>query len=200
MENTILPILGSAVTTGGVCYLIFKLWLENEFAKRLSKFEDNLKRDTDTMIARANFRFTHIFAGSTEALVNTYQKLLSIHIALNNFTEFRIEINESERERRKEVLNSCLAEFNNYYPPKRIFIPRATNDRIMIFVGKLMYIILRFEAFKNHEKLEHQDKLRSLELRNEETEIEGLKAEAVGLINSLEHDFQNYLSVPTFER
>jgi len=98
MLETILTALITAAGANGIFVFILQKWFEHKCATELETHRANLKRDYDVQIeklrselqvasAERSFRFSHVFEHTAKVIVTTYQKLLELQTAVNNFTQ-----------------------------------------------------------------------------------------------------------------
>jgi hypothetical protein len=200
----ILTALTTAAGTGGICFLIFKLWFEKACAKQLETHKSKLSRDNELEIAlfkhklelaaaERNFRFSHVFEKTAEAIVNTYRHLGEMNESVKDYPESLGLVDETKTSGLRNISEEKCREFLNCFKRDRIFIPKTTAKRILDFTSKLSTVQRRqgwLDSFKrspnaNYEVVEEQS-----------AKIGGQQHEIQELLTALQDEFQKILGFP----
>lgn len=153
MADTILTAFITAASTTGVFGIIFKVWFEYQYARRLDTVRDALRRDTDKQIethraqlrkeydeeierlraelAEKHLRFSYVYENAAKTLGEIHIKLQDVSDAADEMQMSNPQNPEDPKHQaaRKKV-DEQLSRFRDYFVRYRIFIPDATADLI----------------------------------------------------------------------
>src|SRR5437879_13433740 len=116
--------------------------------------------------AERSFQFSHVFEHTAEVIVTTYQKLLELQTAVNNYTQPLEPANDPNSMELAKILQTKAKEFSDYYLPNKIYILKSTAEKIREFSNSMMSLARSFAIgesmhraqVRNVEALEANDK------------------------------------------
>jgi hypothetical protein len=121
--------------------------LETHKAKLAAESEiaiEHLRSQLQIAAAERNIKLTKIFEQQAEVISEVYAKLVRLIASIEEYTAIMtFEGTPSLAERRKKV-GERMADFLDYYHPKKVFLPAATQKRIDAFVKELHAKTLTF--------------------------------------------------------
>lgn len=173
--------------------------IKHEYDKELETHKADLKRDYDVQIeklkaeiAEKNFRFSHTFERTADAIATTYAKLIAVKDAADGYTSL-MEPTGQERQKRAENYSQLTQDFLTYFLPKKIYIPKETADKIRIFHNTMHAAVLQYNMAmaESRSQTRHPDSYGKLFDNFFKT------SDAVPkLLGLLEDDFQKLLGFP----
>lgn len=148
----------------------YKEELKRETDKELTRLNDELKKKTEAELARLNselshqnemalasfqhnlelaaaernFRFSHVFKDTADTIVNTYQKLLALKDATDAYTQPMEPSNDPNRTEQRDNFKKAADDFMQYFRPNKIYIPKATAEKIRILYNTLYRATAQF--------------------------------------------------------
>jgi len=146
--------LTSAAGTGGICFLIFKVWFEKACAKQLETHKAQLSRENEFEIAsfkhklelaaaERHVQYSRVFDKTAEVIAETYGKLLALKNAADDYTQL-LEPSDPSRPELARVFRQKTDDFLRYFLPKKIYIPKGTAERIRVFHNTLHRAAMQF--------------------------------------------------------
>jgi hypothetical protein len=169
--------------------------LENHKAE-LQKSAEQLKSELSNLAHERQLRFAHLHEKAAEVVAETYQRLWVVMGAF--FTYVSIYENEamgSKAERRK-LLWESVKDFQDYFYPRRLFLPRSLADSIASLERKVIELTNQFmcgvEKSTDDDFSGEELKSRTATWVNVN---EQLQKEAIPLYTALEDEFRKLLGV-----
>jgi hypothetical protein len=207
----IVTILSSGALSSVLVFL-FRNWIserikasiQHEYDQKLETHKAQLRSQTETEIVRLKtqleiaaaertFRFSHVFERTAEAIATTYQKLLELEQAVQNYTQLLEPSDDPNRTELAKILRTKANEFSEYFRPNRIYIPKSTAEKIRIFSDAVHGLAFHFSMAMAVEKAQ----VRNPDLVEERHRtLEELRNKVPELLTSLEDDFQKVLGFP----
>ncbi len=208
--TVIVSIVTSGLLSGGLIWLT-KSWIterlknaiKHEYDEKLETHKAQLKSQSEVEIERLksqlqiaasenNVRFSKVFERTAETIATTHEKLLALQDAVVSYTSpIEFEGTPSKEERRK-IVSETLVEFNRYYRPRSLFLPKETATKLDEFAWTLRNQSVDFRL-----SVERSDALYApghppdwkkwIEITN------FMNKEAPKLLNALQDDFRNLL-------
>jgi hypothetical protein len=214
MEN-IFIYLSSVISSGLVSSAVLfvgKTWIserlknaiKGEYDEKLETHKAQLKREYDREIehlkaqlqiaaAERGFRFSHVFEQAAKTIATIYGKLLELHKAVEDYTQIMEPPGNPNRKELAQSLKVKSDEFFQYYRPNKIYIPKATAEKIRLFSNALHSLVLNFNMAVAVDRAQIR-KPEIVESRHKA--LEELYQKVPELLASLEHDFQATLGFP----
>ena len=196
----IVTIILTSALVNGLFVLIIQSWIKNTFAKDLETHKGKLAHESEIAAIKlnaqlqiANVRFSHIFSKQAEVIVQTYQNLLPLLDATEDYTALIQSSDTKEINVKLKALNLASDNFFAFYRPNKIYLPKTTVQMLTKFLDIIVSII------RKHTMLESMISLHS-QFMGEKTErygneIDELKASVTPLLLELENEFQTVLGV-----
>lgn len=129
-----------------------KLSIKHEYDKDLEKHKADLKRDYDVQIetmkaefAKNQFRFSHIFEKTADTIIKTYQLLVELREAVSINLGHAGNTDEKANKHREELFAKRM-EVYRYLIKHKIYLSKATSQKIDEFTKKLIEIQITYEA------------------------------------------------------
>ena len=147
MQEIIITALTTSTGTGGIFFLIFKIWFEKACTKQLETHKSKLSRDNELEIAsfkhklelaaaERHVQYSRVFEKTADIIAETYGKLLALKDAADDYTQ-PMEPSDSSRQELAKVYKQKAQDFLQYFSPKKIYIPKETADKIRVFHNTL---------------------------------------------------------------
>lgn len=201
MQEILTTALTTAAGTGGICFLIFKVWFENACAKQLETHKSQLSRDNELEIAlfkhklelaaaERNFRFSHVFEKTAEAIINTYRQLVELRNAVNAYTMSLEGLDETKKKELAKVVEEKWQGFETSFQQNKILIPKSTAKQIRNFSDTLAAFRRKYGWLVAFEKSPNANQ-DILEKQN--TKIEKMMYDIPEILTALEDEFQTIL-------
>ena len=195
-------LLASALTAAGI--LIFRTTITEkikasigaEYNQRLETHKAQLKGQSDLAIehlkfelSRANdeykFRFSKLHEKRAEVIAEVYSRLKNLHRCMGDYVAVFEPVGMEPKEERRKKTISAFEEFDKYYQPNTIFLPKETDDALKEIRQKLVTAFNKFSwSVETSNASNAQAWLEIFE------SIKGPVAEALG---DLEGDFRRLL-------
>jgi len=211
-DQIVTLLTSSVVSTGlaGVLVYLARNWIserlknsiKHEYDLQIEKHKAQLKCEADTTIERLrsdlhifaaerNFRFSKIFEQQLQVVAETFGRLFEFYDAARDYFDTLDYEGRPSMKDRREVLITKFNNFQDYFRPHRVFLPRETAERLSNFYAKVRGLAFNFmwgvEAEGDlKDKNPHKDT---------QSEVEEIMAkEMMPLIDKLEEDFRKLLS------
>ena len=215
MTETISTIVGSILASTAVCGAVgwlLRTWIserlkgaiKNEYDLKLETFKAELKANSDVQIERLKARlqiaasertvqFSHIYAKTAETIAEVYSHLVAFRDAVASYTSIIEYSTGPPKEERRMTVGAKFKEFQDYYKPRRIYLPRDLDDKIAEFANGLFKISIEFRR-----GVEEGGDCRPGAPEDKDTWMEAHKyvnEQSVELLKSLEKEFQRELGI-----
>jgi len=216
MLTTLLGAGGVAAATAGLIVFIFRTWIseklknsiQHEYDQKMELFRAQLNAKSDKEIeelkaklqiaaTERSVQFSLIYTKSAETLAETYARLIAFRQAVADYVSYIEYKGGPTKAESRTVVGNKLADFQEFYRPKRIYIPRNLAAQIDKFVQGLYDISIQFKIGVeqgNEYKLETIEDLSIWQKANDYVHGESPK-----LLTSMEVAFQDFLGVPNHE-
>ena len=194
MQEIIITILISTGSTTGVLFLLFKVWFEKRIERTNQLQIAEFKHKLELAAVERNLRFSRTYERTADTVATTYQKLLELEKAADNYTlQMPLPSPDKDRQKLLWLFQEASEDFLKYYPPNKIYLPKYTANKVWEFYQMLQKtdplnrsaLEILFTRSKNVAYLENSRKEfseRPLKLRE--------------LLSALEDDFQKILGFP----
>lgn len=180
----------------------YKAKIQHEYAQQIETHKEQLRSQTENEIVRLkaqleiaaaerNVRFSKTFDHMAEVIAVTYGKLLAMKRAADDYTQ-DMDLVKEEREKLAEVYRAKSNEFLDYFPPKRIYLPKETGERIRKFNNTVHKAVLQYSMAVAASR-GNQENTEAYEQRLER--FFKSSDEVPKLLGLLEDDFQKLLGV-----
>jgi hypothetical protein len=206
MTHTVAAFLGSIITAL-FCALIWagKIWLgkhiehavKHEYDERLEERKAELQQATERYKSdlansahERQLRFSHLHERAAKIVAETYHRLWAVMTALSDYVRVYEHSAMGSKEDRRKVLSEKIADFHNYFYPRRLFLSRALADRVVAFHKKIIELTTEFmfKVEKREEDDQEASRVHTWVRVNEQ-----LQTEAQPLYDSLEDEFRKIL-------
>lgn len=159
--NELVTILSSITFSGlltGALVFLTRSWIaerlknaiRHEYDQKLETHKAQLKADSDVAIehlrsqlqiaaSEQNVRFSQIFERTADTVASTYGRLWAIHEAFKNYVR---EPDSPNSAKKREIVETALREFRDYFMPRRILIPKEAAQGVEEFHKKLREAII----------------------------------------------------------
>lgn len=176
--------LGVSIILAGVVKLYFD--------RKLEQFRSELQKAA----ACQNVQYSLVFEEIAHAISETYAKLISLQLALEDYTRPPTDSLQSDTslEERRKVVISLYKDFETCFAPRRLFLPSKTGELIDSFTSTVRNAILKFK--------------RSVELRQDSPESQSkvhaevffgdVHGKIPEILERLESDFRALLGTSNF--
>jgi hypothetical protein len=189
----------------GILGFILRHWIterikgsiKHEYDKDLENHKANLKRDYDVQIetlkadfAKNHLRFSHTFERIAETLVKSYRMLTELRYAVD---EYIAKVNRGEEGIEiVKPINEKSSEFFNYFVVNKIYVPKATADKVHEFYHVLQSYVRHFNMTA---AMERSGVKYPKSLEHSYQKLDTLAESVPRLLNALEKDFQRVIGV-----
>ena len=215
MTDTLQTILGSVFASTVICGALgwlLRAWIserlkgaiKNEYDLKLELFKSELKAASDVQIAELKARlqiaasersvqFSHIYSKSAETIAEVYSRLIAFGDAVAAYTSIIEYSTDPPKAERRKVVAEKFQDIQDYYKPRRIYLPRDLAEKIADFANGLFEISLEFKR-----GVEEGGDYRRGSPEGKDTWMEAHKyvhEHSVELIKSLEIEFQRELGI-----
>lgn len=159
MKDLIISVLSSAAVSAMLTTTLIwlsKTWIgermknaiKHEYDQKLETHKAQLKAESEVSVERLksqlqiaaaerNVRFSRVFERTAETVATTYQKLLAFHDALAHYTSIVEWQSTPPKEERRKIMAERHQEFQAFFRPNRLYLPKDTATRIQDFRAKL---------------------------------------------------------------
>ena len=172
--------------------------IKHEYDKELETHKADLKRDYDVQVeklkaelAQQHHRFSHIFKGTADVVVSTYQKLLELGTAAETFFAQHGNQNKESAEAGDDLYKK-RGEFHKYFRLNEIFLEETTATSINHFVHTLFGATNKYGLFFTL-TLYKANPENTMKLATESTKE--MYEEVPKLLAMLKNDFRKILGV-----
>lgn len=117
-----------AALVGGLCGSggILVVWVQYFRQRELENFKSKLAMEA----TEHQIRFAHYHQHMAETVGDVYVKFLEIRDALQKIVDIELTADDPRRDDGRKELIKCLLEFQEYFRPRRIFLPKSLSDDI----------------------------------------------------------------------
>jgi hypothetical protein len=143
-----------------------------------------------------NFRFSHVFEKTANAIEELHKRLIELNIKVNSYIIFCGAEPEPEIALQKKAqmdVEMYWTEFSQFFMENRIFIPKTTANQIRAFTRKLSACKQMHDWIRDYRKKDTAD-YDVFTKRNEE--LRSIVGDIPPLLEALEDDFQGILGFP----
>ena len=124
-----------------------KASIQHEYDQKLETHKAQLKSQTEAEIIRLkaqleiaaaerSFRFSHVFERTADTIAATHQKLLELQKAADDYTQ-QMPTPGQEKEQFLRLFQEKSEAFQEYFPPKRLYLPKDTASKVRDFYQAL---------------------------------------------------------------
>src|SRR5690349_14627487 len=110
---TLVPIIVAVIQT--FIFVRFKASVESEYAIKLETFKGEIRRDADReieqlrgnlqmVVAQSNFRYSHVFERTANAIEAIYAKLLAVEESAANYRQLIVSEDDPDKKTASEAL------------------------------------------------------------------------------------------------
>jgi len=213
MLTTLIGAGSVGAASAGAIVFIFRTWIserlknsiQHEYDHKMELFRSQLKTNSDKEIeelkaklqiaaTERNVQYSLIYTKSAETLAETYARLIAFRNAVAEYVSYVEYKSGPTKAERRTLVGNKLSEFQEFYWPKRIYIPRKLADQIDQFVQGLYNISMQFKIGVeqgDEYKLETLEDLSVWQKANDYVHGESPK-----LLELMEEAFQDFLGVP----
>ena len=171
--------------------------VKHEYDERLEAHKAELQRATEQfkselgiLAHERQLRFAHLHEKAAEVVSGTYQRLWAVQRALGAYVSlFEVEAMGSKEDRRKE-LGKKIEDFQTFFYPRRLFLPRPLAEAVAAFEGKLLDLTREFMFGVEHQNEDLRARGETWAKVNRQ-----LEKEAIPLYSALEDQFRMTLGV-----
>jgi hypothetical protein len=199
-----------AVTLGGTAVATFAIaWLArsiitNWLSKDVERYKTQLKAESDVSVerlrsdlqitaAKRNIEFSRIHEKRLEIISELAGKLVTFHQAVASYVSvFEWKEGPSKEERRK-LAADAFTKFNEYYHPRRFFLPQHTVEKVEDFREGLYKISIDFMFYVEQGRPFSKDPAKDIDVWAKASEYTSV--EAPKLLKELEDDFRKVLGI-----
>ena len=161
--TTILTAVGFSSAATLVIGWLLRTWIserlknaiKHEYDQKLAAYQAELKAESDVEIenlktrlqiaaAERSVQYTHVYSKTAETVADVYSRLLDVHDAVAQYTKSVEYETDPPKEERRIAVGKSVEAFQKYYRPLRLYIPRASDDRIAEFINGLYNISIQF--------------------------------------------------------
>jgi len=164
MQEIVGPILASIAANGALVWLTrtwigerLKSAIQHEYDQKLEAHKAKLQAQHTTELERlradlriAAFeretRFARLHAQRAETISGIYARLQELMRCVHAYVDFIGETSDPPLPDRREVVNKANRAFNDFYLPRRIFLPNGTEKRVTELHQELYGIVIGFAA------------------------------------------------------
>lgn len=118
----IASLIGGVFGSGG----FLAIWKQYFWQRELENFKSKLAREA----TEHQIRFAHYHQHMAETIVDVYAKFLDISYALMKIVDIEIAAADPRREEGRKEFNNELLDFQEYFRPRRILLPKSLSDDI----------------------------------------------------------------------
>jgi hypothetical protein len=175
--------------------------LKAEYDKEVEIIKAKLKAESDIATERlratlqqANaehqVRYARLHEQVAETIAGTYSRLQRVHSAVANYTKVLEFANDPPKAERRKTVGVTFGDFQDYYRPRKLFVPRATARKIDAFETTLFKIAHEFMwAVEESEHTRQHDTTTWSKVSKQMSE------DIPPLFSALEDDFQALLGM-----
>jgi len=153
VQDVITILSSSAIATAlsGVLVFLARNWIserlkasiQHEYDQKLETHKAQLKSQTEAEIIRLkaqleiaaaerNVQYSRIFEKTAEVIAQTYEKLLALSQAAEDYTQLLERRDDPSRKQLAENFRQTSIAFLEYFPPKKIYLPKETAEKIRV--------------------------------------------------------------------
>lgn len=191
---------------------MFRTWIsdrlqssiQHEYDQKLEAFKAQLKAASEVELEQLkarlhmaanerSVRFSHLYEKTATTIEEVYRRLISFRDAVAHYTSIIEWSTDPSQGERRKLAGEKLQEFQEFYRPRRIYLPRALDDQIATFVNGLYRISIDFRRGVE----EGGDFRRKLPADQDtwERAHKYINEESVELLKALEDAFQKELGL-----
>jgi hypothetical protein len=199
---------GSALLTAGLIFLARNLIAErlknaikHEYDEKLETHKAQLRREYDREIeqlkaqlqiaaAERSIRLSRVFDKTADTIATTYAKLLAFQKAVEVYTQM-MPTDGAGKAQHMENIRSKSNDFSEYYLPRKIYLPKATAEKIRNFSNAIHNSLFDFSMAMTaiNARIGPQHVEKRLE------KFQEVQKEIPALLQLLEADFQTILGL-----
>lgn len=158
MATAVLVSLAASGALTAALVFLLRTWIserlkgaiKHEYDQKLETYKAALQAEADTAIERVRAdmriaaferetRFAKLHAQRAETIAELYARLQELYARVSDYVKTLETSNDPTHEVRREAINKALRAFNEYYRPRRIFLPAATEMRTSKLESELFH-------------------------------------------------------------
>lgn len=199
-----------AITLGGTAVAIAAVaWLARSItthllSKDIETYKTKLKSESDISLeqlrsdlqitaARRNLEFSRIHEKRLEIISEVAGRLVAFHQAVSSYVSIFEWPDGPSKEERRKLAADAFTKFNEYFSPRRFFLPEHTIDKIEAFREGLYKISIDFMFYVEQGRPFRADPNNDIDVWT--TASDFTAKEAPKLLKELEDDFRKILGV-----
>ena len=162
--------------------------IHHEFDVKLKQLEHAQDQD--------NIKFQKTFPEKADIIKKIYSDLIQLRAGYNEQFNFILLQDDARQEKGMEELNILRQNFNNYFRPNGLFLPKNIALRVMEYVDTLQELWISYTVhsqFMNH-ALTNPSFYRPL-AENQMQKIEKLRVKEQACMNLVHNEFQTELGI-----
>ena len=149
--ETLLPAIISIPVLAWLVRSIIKHWMDKDveaYKAKLSAEHDremeNFRHALQIQAQEHEIRFRNIHEKQAEVIAEAYAKLHAVYAAIESYVSIMEWSGELSKQEKLEKAAKAVSEFNDYFFPKRIFLPKETAAKMDTMVKSLIQLGSRF--------------------------------------------------------
>ncbi len=214
--NVILTSSLFGALASGLFFFLFKTWvserlknaIKHEYDQKLETHKAQIKAEADVTIERLKselhilamerqVQFSRVFEKTAEVVATTYQKLLSIHQAVAEYTSLFEWTDTPPREDRRKIVGERQREFLDFFLPNRLYFSQPMVTKINEFTKQMNKTAVTFMT-RVEQGGDSRDPHSSTDTWVETDKY--MTEEAPVLLRQLEDEFRSILGLRTEEK
>jgi hypothetical protein len=136
----ITSLLTSSLITSVFVFFLNKA-IENKFDMKLEAYKDKLKSESDRELMQLtkdlelkaterSIKLARVFEHQADTIANTYEKLLWLLNLVQDYSELTEKLEEPTKKEKLAEVQTAFKDFQNFYLPKKIYLPSGTALKI----------------------------------------------------------------------
>lgn len=168
-------------------------WLDKNVAKYQSDLRnahdvelEKLRNDLRLAATEHEVRFRSLHAKQAEVIAETYKRLCDVHTRVASYVNPLEWQGEPTKDEKAKIAAAAVKDFNDFFYPRLIFLPRETGSRVKELANKLVGVANEFSFGRMGDGHDYWSKAHNF-----------LKDEVPPLLLDLQNEFQRLLGVST---
>ena len=202
----------TSIATSGLIVWLARTWIterlsqsiRHEYNAKLAAFQSELKAEADVSLERLrsnlqitaskrNIEYSRIHEKRLEIISELAGRLDAFHQRVSTYVSaFEFAGGPTKEERRKAAADA-FTQFNEYFRPRRFFLPEHTVEKIEAFRSKLYDISIEFMFYVEQGREMRSDPNKNIDVWTKASDY--TTKEAPKLLADLEADFRQVLGI-----
>jgi hypothetical protein len=203
LKQLLFTLGGSAIAIAALAWLarsIITQWLskdvesyKNQLQAQSNMALERLRSDLQILADRRNIEYSRIHEKRLEIISDLAGKIRVFHERVSAYVAPWEPAGGPTKEERRKLAGNALLEFNNYFLPRKFFLPKDTAEKIEAFRTALSKVTADFMIYVEQESARDRDPDKNLDVWIQADEYTSKQAPV--LLADLEDDFRKILGI-----